>query len=45
MKWEVEIPKDKFYVKVINLKWLLILHAILIVMLSIMMYGAWHLSN
>lgn len=45
MKWEVEIPKDKYYVKVINLKWLLILHAILLTVLSLMMFGAWSLSH
>lgn len=43
MKWEVEIPKDKYYVKVINLKWLFILHAGLSVVLAIMIYGAWSL--
>lgn len=44
MKWEVEIPKDKYYVKVINIKWLLILHGILSTLLAAMMYGAWILG-
>lgn len=45
MKWELDIPKDKYYVPVINIKWLLILHGILIVVLSLMMWGAWSLNS
>lgn len=41
MKWELEQPKDKYYVPVITIKWLLILHAILITVLTVMMWGAW----
>ncbi|CAI3941705.1 unnamed protein product [Commensalibacter communis] len=43
MKWELEQPKDKFYVPVITIKWLLILHGILIAVLALMTYGAWYL--
>lgn len=45
MKWELEIPKDKYYVPVINIKWLLIMHGILLAVLSLMMFGAWHLGH
>lgn len=43
MKWELQQPKDKYYVPVITIKWLLILHLALIVLLSIMIIGAWEL--
>lgn len=43
MKWELDMPKDQYYVPHINIKWLLILHAILIAVLSLMMWGAWNL--
>lgn len=43
MKWELQQPKDKYYVPVITIKWLLILHLALIVLIGSMIAGAWSL--
>lgn len=43
MKWELEQPRDQYYAPVITIKWLLILHIILITVIGLMIYGAWHL--
>lgn len=43
MKWELQQPKDKYYVPVITIKWLLILHLIMILLIGLMIYGAWNL--
>ncbi|CAK7192848.1 hypothetical protein COMNV_01057 [Commensalibacter sp. Nvir] len=42
MKWELELPKDKFYTPVITIKWLIILHLGLIMLLGLMITGAWY---
>ncbi len=41
MKWELDIPKDKYYVPVLNIKWLFIIHMVLIIVVGIMIAGAW----
>lgn len=43
MKWELEQPRDKYYVPVLTIKWLVILHLALIFVIGIMIAGAWSL--